>query len=72
MAALVVVTAAVVKEAARAREAAADAWVELAGTVTVRRSTGLQERRAGTYSPEDDGGATALPIERVRMSRRTG
>ena len=46
--------------------------VEVTGKVTVRRCTGLQERRAGTYSPEDDGGATALPIERVRMSRRTG
>ena len=43
-----------------------------AGTVTVRRSTGLTERRAGTYSPEDDGEATVLPIERVRTSLRTG
>jgi len=49
--------------------------VEGAGNITVRRCTGLQEQRAGTYSPEDDGGATALQIERVervRMSLRTG
>ena len=42
-----------------------------ADTVTVRTSTGLQERRAGTYSLEDDGGAAALPIERVQTSLRT-
>ena len=43
-----------------------------AGIATVRRSTGLQERRAGTLSLEDDGGAAALPIERVQTSLRTG
>ncbi len=42
-----------------------------AGTVTVRTSTGLQERRAGTYYLEDDGEAAALPVERVRTSLRT-
>jgi len=52
--------------------AAAVGRVEVAGNVTVRRCTGLQERRAGTYSPEDYGGAIAPPIERVRMSLRTG
>ena len=51
-----------------AAAAAAAARVELAGTVMVRTSTGLQERRAGTYSLEDDGGTTAPPIERMRMS----
>ena len=53
--------------------AAAVGRVEVAGNVTVRRCTGLQERRAGTYSLEDYGGAIAPPpIERVRMSLRTG
>jgi len=56
---------------ATAAAAEAAARVELAGTVTVRRCTGLQERRAGTNSLEDDGGASALPIQRVRMSLRT-
>jgi hypothetical protein len=59
--------------AAAAGEMAAEVKrVEVAGKVTVRRCTGLQERRAGTYSPEDYGGAIAPPIERVRMSLRTG
>ena len=43
-----------------------------AGIVTVRRSTGLQERRAGTCSLEDDGGAASLPIERGQTSLWTG
>jgi hypothetical protein len=41
------------------------------GIVMVRRCIGLQERRAGTYSLEDDGGAAALPVERVQTSLRT-